>query len=1000
MRIYKMAQSSPERSIQDPKAYEQFDRFSTTGMISWKQVPSRWSHQEQGDTFTTNGTFLGYISYGGRPSKIYSYKVTVNLGGSVDGGHKSYRTANAILSVNSRRSRIGEGEEPILQWSYDGGEEVKDQIQNEFDTGIKLTNYTMPWQEDEAPSVTAEDLPNEIRLTKPKDISTPTPAQSIEVHVDEKKITGYIVWFRKTNLETGEQSEKKRIGDPSRKMSPSDVMEIINDILARTKSKGFVGDKSFLYYPVGATQDNYDFSRHKWTVPESEIPNKGRRKVHVEQPSSPVDQSPQIPAEEEIEEEIEEGYDDGGPSIGDVDLKDLLASNKKKYKIAQAEDFEGFFLGEIPDYAVNMLGTSSVDSSQLKGLFGKVDDAVQLVNQFDPSLLQNVSFIFNFSRGGAYGVYLAALDRAIKIKALKKELERMGYIVSQGREGVSAYVPEGAEPKSSEQIQSDIDGIYNNLESSGGSAFGINMNEVLTASREEMANSQSEDPNLWEWFSILHLAETIVHEAVHAKGYEGEAEPQQAEIAFVNSALPIIDQKYRESLIAQGKEELYAPLQITGEMRHAMVTGWYRRAQTLPYFLQGPQSPSPVGSDLAGRFHQGINSDQGRASWGMEMQQDQNISIETRLGRQYMSPLPPGLDQSNDSIEEQLRKYRSEDDELDTKASMEELLSNDHDETSAYYTLEELLEEERPIPLLLPLEKTASIKKIATVFGWMNNLEISDGNTIPGLSDRVMAWDDRDESFVEEEEWIRKQPRYNPSYDIKGIYYRQVDPRLKPTLWTDYNAYDRANVSPARRFAQKADVDTEIYKIVSIFSVIKRKVSRKDISSTRMLMTDDIIPLVIKIFSKFRVDVFDVGITESGEKVCSVWVSDLGVQTEEIERAEAYFQDKSSDNVNDLLEKLFGLCGQRDKMIDDITGELNIIAEEHGLKGFIFGQGDIRILPNDVILFKPEKIKGDRLAKIISLLSERLGSCGVDTDISANVVYFDYKGHTIVFRAG
>jgi hypothetical protein len=53
-------------------------------------------------------------------------------------------------------------------------------------------------------------------------------------------------------------------------------------------------------------------------------------------------------------------------------------------------------------------------------MFSRANDAIQLVNRYNSSLLSNVSFIFNFAKSGAYGVYLSALDRAIKTKVLQK----------------------------------------------------------------------------------------------------------------------------------------------------------------------------------------------------------------------------------------------------------------------------------------------------------------------------------------------------------------------------------------------------------------------------------------------------------------------------------------------------------------------------------------------------------------------------------------------------
>jgi hypothetical protein len=44
------------------------------------------------------------------------------------------------------------------------------------------------------------------------------------------------------------------------------------------------------------------------------------------------------------------------------------------------------------------------------------------------------------------------------------------------------------------------------------------MNNVLSSARDDAAKMKSPDPNIWELLAILHLGETIVHEAAHSKG--------------------------------------------------------------------------------------------------------------------------------------------------------------------------------------------------------------------------------------------------------------------------------------------------------------------------------------------------------------------------------------------------------------------------------------------------------------------------------------------------
>jgi hypothetical protein len=326
------------------------------------------------------------------------------------------------------------------------------------------------------------------------------------------------------------------------------------------------------------------------------------------------------------------------------------------YKVSQ--NFEGYFTGNVPDIGTQYLGTSSVEASQISGMFGKAHEAINLVNRFDSSLLLNISFIFNFGKGGAYGVYLSELDRAIKTKALQKKLEEQGYIVkTDDKGGLTAHAKEGVE-KSQEEIQQTIDTLYRDLESKGGAAIGINMGAVLNSARQDASEIGSSDSELWQWIGVLHLGGTIVHEAIHAKGARDEAGPEQAEQTFTQWALPIINEEYKKSLESQGKGETFTPLMISGKQRHAKNKTWYKKAQ-LSYYQPKKNNSTPIGSDLMGRFPYDLSVNPyggGMAGWSMLMQQDQKIPLESRLGRQNMTPLPNDIDQAHNSIEEQLRK--------------------------------------------------------------------------------------------------------------------------------------------------------------------------------------------------------------------------------------------------------------------------------------------------------------------------------------------------------
>jgi hypothetical protein len=986
-----------------------------------------------------------------------------------------------------------------------------------------------------------------VRLTRRK--LYPNFASSMTFYLEPDNTTNGTYWidFENMNLEEGSVKNRKR---PKDDLSKENAIKLLDKYIAHLKSQGYVDKDSSDYIPVGANSSNWDFEFN--------------RSLEV----SRMEESTKIKEEKEMEE-----------------MREIMASNKQ-YKVAQ--DFQGYFSGNVPDYAAQMIGTSMVDASQVRAMFGRADDAIRLVNQFDSSLLLNVSFIFNFSKSGAYGVYLSSLDRAIKTKVLKKKLESMGYKVEENEKDMLTAYPTKQE-KTPEQIDEDIKRIYGDLESKGGTAFGINVSSILSAAKQDAMQSESKDPKVWEWMALLHLGGTIVHEAIHAKGSTSEGPSEASEQKFLQWALPIVNEEYKRSLISGGKEEEFYPLIITQSKRHASNDNWYKEARILSHkfynkeiakntkdpnilinilkegnnddvsyyaainssvppelsaeilrrgnddlvsraLAGNPSTPpevlvevlkrgdylsrhaalntsmppealaevlrrgknddlsicvalnpstppealvevltrgnddkvsqcarqnlerrkldkemevvrmerekieqikkqkeleksieeekelarlreimasndnwyktaqnytpnyffnSPTGSDLQGRMpKEKLTNNTEMADWSMIMQQEQGVAIENKLGRQYMSPIPKELDQEHNSIEEQLRKYTKNDEKLDSQSSMEELLSAGHDKNRGYLTIEELLGEKRIKPLMLPLKK-ASMNKVSTLFGWMNNLDISDGSTIPGLSDRVMSWESAEEDFKFEEDEIRQQPRYNPSYDIKGFYYRWVEPRFRPQLWDDM-ASDNTNISPAKRFASK-EVDPDISKILNVLSVIKSKMINKEISNTRLICSDDIVPLIEKAITDFRILVFPIYDNE-GEKIYAVWICDSSSSDEDIEKAEKILLNRDADEDN-ILDKLFGLSAIKGKVVDKISNILKKISNDYNIR--MVNNTSPFNLVNVVFNTSEQAIKfGEMVAKEIGTKNIKLDPDTLSLCVEISGINVCFKGDT------
>jgi hypothetical protein len=594
-------------------------------------------------------------------------------------------------------------------------------------------------------------------------------------------------------------------------------------------------------------------------------------------------------------------------------------------KESQNQDYSQYYNGNIPQY--NQSG--SIDFSQISSMFSRTTETMELVYQYAPQISQDVSYIFDFSNQGAYGVYIPSLVEEVKTNELRNRLESNGYEIKEENGMLVAYPSD--EEKTNEQVETEIKQIWDQINAGKSEVLGVNMNKVKSATEQNMQKLVSEaevagitisNPSLlWDMLIMLELGATIVHEWEHSRGGD-ESSAQGREADFANRMMETIKQKYQ----MESGEEM--PITAKGK-------NWYRFAQFMNYI---PQSISrkPVGSDLSGRYGKPSNSESGIADWSMMAQQGESIPIENRLSRIFTWPLAPGLDQSKDTIEAQLRKQFESDHVPNTRMIYEELLSKDRDETAGYKTIEQLMEERRPQPLMVPLEKTASkLNKQATLFGWYNNLEISDGSTIPGLGDRVMAWDDRDEDFSREEDWIKQQPRYNPSYDLKGFYYRWIEPRFKPQLWDDITQ-DYTNTHPAKRFAQvENDVESDLPQILRILETIKDRILLGKMKATRIVATSDLYMLIKKVIACDGVNLkpFRFGRTIDGEFIYAIWVTDTSVPAETLRKAETRFQkEDASEDLDDLIEDLLGFSYYRSQAVEEIISAARSIVERVGIQ--------------------------------------------------------------------
>jgi hypothetical protein len=694
-----------------------------------------------------------------------------------------------------------------------------------------------------------------------------------------------------------------------------------------------------------------------------------------------------------------------------------------------ADDFGGFHPDLVPPDASSMIGMSgAVDASRLKSYFSRVDEAINLVNSYNSSLLKDIVYIFDFSNEGAYGVYIDKLSQVLKLNKQKVDLENMGYEVEiDDNLGITAIDPTGE--RDSDQIQKDMNSTSQQLEQLGGVAIGVNMAKIKNSVEQDVstnvANAQQQgatfDEAKKDWLVLINLASTIVHEATHALGHHDEAAPEAAEDAFLDAKMPEINDRYKMSF--SGEEEEFVPLEVTRKTRSASGSNWYRTAQS---YVPNSFFEAPRGSDLSGRFPISPIDPAagGRAPWGLEYQQGQTSPIENRLGRQFMSRLPPDVIQETQTINEQLQRMNKHLPHFYSDDGMEQRLQRDHIEDLGYTTMEGLLDERRPAPIMLSIDKedkekeivkdasSGKMKKEATLFGWFNNLDISDGSTLSGLGDRVMEWEEEEESFNAYESWIRGQSRYNPTYNTDGTYYVLDNVRGWPysaKSITDAPNYHFPRSASINDVDKDGDVDLQdFYFILKVLNRAKKKIARGEILSTRFIVSNDILSIFKQMFdnSSFNVYAFEdkYNFLKENEDIYCVWVTAPNVKESDIREVEEFMSAKEvSSKPDNLIEKLLNLNAGKEAIIEEVIKVTKKVCREYGIKDVYLVGG----YPRDIMMGNPVASVRDldfssawpsQSTKVGGLVAERLGVHNAQIYKRTMTLSFTYKGLKIDFK--
>lgn len=661
--------------------------------------------------------------------------------------------------------------------------------------------------------------------------------------------------------------------------------------------------------------------------------------------------------------------------------------SKMEKKAQTSNPASQWYSGKLPDpqSLMGYVGSSSVDASQLYAAFNGVNEAIQMVNQFDSSLLRNVAFIFNTS-GGAYGVYVPWLDEQIKNTEVKNLLKRKGFEIDES--DPNFFKAFSKDPKIGElDIKQEIQSVQSQVHMQGGNTFGINMAKIMSAAMADANESGITDPDEQRDIAILHLGSTMVHEAVHARGSKSEGPSEQLEAAFTKWALPILNKKRFEKKQNSANGEEFNPLVVNPNSRRS----WYDRE-----ISKKIERTSQYGA----QFSLLANPTETIAPWSGILWQPEMGSIEGMLqGRRQ------GL-QPQKSFEKRLRDQSSNLPKIDHSEIAEMLLEKDHDQLIAYQSIESLLEDRRPKPLAIMIDKVASSKGFTktandsynSTFGWMNNLDLP-------MAERIITEEHTDDFLNFDWKAMRKQPRYNPEYDRFGIYYRWNEPRMNsPELWNRMVS-ERGSTSPSLRFAEEKLNDSEISEIIEVLSSALRQTSSGKIAGTRFLCGTGILPWIDKFYSGTKgILVFSfpsIG-KYRGEGIFPVWVVRSSIPEDVVTVAEAYASGKTDEpKASDIYEHITGLSKQRKKVIDTVLAVATELAQEMGLKDlFVLGAFPRAILSKEswANVFDLDFSSNKDCIKFGSLLAKRIGADTLQMARKSYTLLMDYKGLRCHFK--
>jgi len=612
----------------------------------------------------------------------------------------------------------------------------------------------------------------------------------------------------------------------------------------------------------------------------------------------------------------------------------------------------------IPDVKTHLgPGFPSVD--EISGVLSQTGLAMSLIQQSSYApLLSTIAYVYNSSAGGSFGLFDPTLDKTVKWKLVQDELDKRGF-QTEVRDGrLYAWSDE----KSSEEVSAEMEQMFSDIDRSGGLVIGINAGAIRDVAEKDFKLSNTDgvmDEADRDTLVALHLASTIIHEAVHARGAEDESSPVSHQQAFTQEAL----RKINSDRVTAGKE----PLNMTGEVHRAQGMGWYRKAQLTMLDTVLPEAFLRRNYEIIEPYY--------------HVDKERNDSLETVLNKNIHTDVVTPI------MEEALQK------------------DWDKDEMASNNTLEELLDEKRPHPIIVPLSKSAAMNSnlggpfISSPFSIDQNLvRVWDGNDI---QDRIDYKEGEDPYWhtrylPENFEWTKDRfgrPTYKYTERYKWVDYSNNNPQSWSQLFREDNVTGPWRKAAADEFSLDDEKNVAI-SILRALGYYKNLIKTGKKKAIRIVLDQPMLENAATAVADVNHDVFH------NDDGTALWIYGPDVDASVVREAE---EAVVSGEQSDLVDSLTGSRDDLEDLFNFVLSRSKAVADEYGLTGVYVVGGFPRTLVDTGDLSEVNDLdftgsRPDECMKLGGILASELNAKNQTIFHRTMTLSYSYRGMKMDFR--